>query len=880
MGVVEASSSGRRSELLERSRQFAALGESLGAVLGGSRGRLVLVGGEAGVGKTALVSRFCEERGWSPRILWSDCDALFTPRPLGPLLDVAKVIGGELEELVESGARPHEVAAALMRELRTRAPTIVVIEDLHWADEATLDVVKLLARRLDGVHALILASYRDEELERTHPLRLVLGELSGSPAVDRLKIEPLSPAAVATLAEPHGVNPDELYRKTEGNPFFVTEVLAGSEGEIPDTVRDAVLARAARLSSGASSLLEAAAIVPPPVELWLLETLAADAFDQLDECLTSGMLTAAPASVAFRHELARLAVEQSITPNRKVDLHRKALAALADSSARVPELARLAHHAEAAGDRDAVLEFAPKAAAQAASRGAHLEAAAQYARALRFAEEQPLEARAELLKLRAFECYMTDQADEAAEAQKGAVECYRQLGDPRREGDALRGLSALLWCPGRVAEAVQFGQEAVALLERLPPGHELALAYSTALRLCTLAEDDEGALVWGARAIELAQRLDNTEVLSHAQISIGALEFLAGAPGGREKLERSLELAHQAELHEHVGHAYQLLVRVALHHRSYALVNRYLEAGLEQCNEHGFDLMRLYLLVYRARAELDQGRWSEAVDSAALVIRERCISTTPRTLALVVLGLVRARRGDPEHRPPLDEALALAEPTGELPRIAPVAAARAEVAWLEGEQEAVAEVTQAALDFAVRRRAPWVVGELACWRWRAGIREEVAAEMAEPYALEMQGEWARATALWTEIGCPYEAALALAGADDDDALRGALADLQRLGARPAAAVVARRLRERGARALPRGPRPSTRKNPANLTARELEVLTLVAQGLRNAEIAERLFLSQKTVGHHVSAILRKLGVPTRGHASAEAVRLGLAGQDR
>jgi DNA-binding CsgD family transcriptional regulator len=309
-------------------------------------------------------------------------------------------------------------------------------------------------------------------------------------------------------------------------------------------------------------------------------------------------------------------------------------------------------------------------------------------------------------------------------------------------------------------------------------------------------------------------------------------------------------------------------------------VNRYLEAGLEQCNEHGFDLMRLYLLVYRARAELDQGRWSEAVDSAALVIRERCISTTPRTLALVVLGLVRARRGDPEHRPPLDEALALAEPTGELPRIAPVAAARAEVAWLEGEQEAVAEVTQAALDFAVRRRAPWVVGELACWRWRAGIREEVAAEMAEPYALEMQGEWARATALWTEIGCPYEAALALAGADDDDALRGALADLQRLGARPAAAVVARRLRERGARALPRGPRPSTRKNPANLTARELEVLTLVAQGLRNAEIAERLFLSQKTVGHHVSAILRKLGVPTRGHASAEAVRLGLAGQDR
>jgi DNA-binding CsgD family transcriptional regulator len=406
------------------------------------------------------------------------------------------------------------------------------------------------------------------------------------------------------------------------------------------------------------------------------------------------------------------------------------------------------------------------------------------------------------------------------------------------------------------------------------------MAYSTVLRLCTLAEDAEGALDWGTRAIELAQRLDDTEVLSHAQISIGALEYLAGAPKGREKLERSLELAQQAELHQHVGHAYQLLARVALQHRSYALVDRYVEAGLEQCNEHGFDLMRLYLLAYRARAELDQGRWSEAAGSAALVLHERCVSTTPRILAFVVLGLVRARRGDPEHRSPLDEALALAEPTGELPRIAPVAAARAEAAWLEGEHEAVAEATESALDFALRRRAPWTIGELACWRWRAGIREEIPPDAAEPYALQMRGERSRAATLWTEIGCPYEAALALADADDDEALRSALAEFQRLDARAAGAIVARRLRKRGALAVPRGPRPATRENPANLTARELEVLALVAQGLRNAEIADRLFLAQKTVDSHVSAILRKLDVPTRGHASAEAVRLGLTGQDR
>lgn len=173
-----------------------------------------------------------------------------------------------------------------------------------------------------------------------------------------------------------------------------------------------------------------------------------------------------------------------------------------------------------------------------------------------------------------------------------------------------------------------------------------------------------------------------------------------------------------------------------------------------------------------------------------------------------------------------------------------------------------------------------MIGELAYWRWQAGILEEIPPGAAEPYALRIAGDWAQAAEFWTQIGCPYEAALALAEADDDDQLRRALEELHTLGARPAAAIIARRLRKRGARGLPRGPRPATRRNPANLTPRELEVLALVAQGLRNAEIGERLFLSAKTVDHHVSAILRKLGVRTRGEASAEAVRLGLVGQDR
>jgi DNA-binding CsgD family transcriptional regulator len=276
--------------------------------------------------------------------------------------------------------------------------------------------------------------------------------------------------------------------------------------------------------------------------------------------------------------------------------------------------------------------------------------------------------------------------------------------------------------------------------------------------------------------------------------------------------------------------------------------------------------------------ELNQGRWTEAADDAASVVRVPRTSTTPRIAALVALALVRARRGDPDVSGPLDEAWTLAEPTGELPRLAPVAAARAEAAWLEGRHDAVAGLTDDALQLALERGGPWIVGELACWRWRAGSSDDVPAGAAEPYACSIRGDWRRARRLWTEVGCPYEAALALADADDEDALRRALDELQELGAQPAMAIVTRRLRERGVRGLPRGPRATTRENPAGLTARELEVLALVAQALRNAEIAGRLVLSERTVDHHVAAILRKLGVRDRAEATAEAIRLGVAGQ--
>jgi DNA-binding CsgD family transcriptional regulator/tetratricopeptide (TPR) repeat protein len=844
------------------------LAEQLKAVTAGSRGRLVLIGGEAGVGKTALVHHFAEAQR-AVRVLAGACDPLFTPHPLGPLLDIAQVVGGQLKALVEDGRRPHEVTSALLNELRARSPSLLIIEDVHWADEATLDVLRLLGRRIQGVPALVLVTYRDDELDRTHPLRVVLGDMQTAGTITRLKVAPLSAEAVATLARSHGVDPRELHHKTGGNPFFIAEVLAAGNAQIPDTVRDVVLARTARLSEPARALVEAVAIVPPQAELWLLEALAPRATGQLEECLAAGILVAKPGGVAFRHELARLAIEESIPPDRAVALHRAALVTLSAPESSQPDLTRLAHHAEAAGDASAVLRLAPAAAEQASSFGAHREAAAQYARALRFSKGVPAETLAEFCEGRAYAAYLAGQFAEAIDSQQQAMQCWRSLGNRLKEGDSLRSYARLLRYVGRMAEAFQASVDAVAILEPLPPGRELAMAYCNLSHLFVNAEDVEKGVLWGRRALNLAQRIGDIEAEVYALINLDVADLLVGKADITARLERTRRLAQDHGLDEHAGRIFVAHCWWTPRSKTYALSDGYFDAGLEYCTERGLELWRHYLLAYRCREALDRGRWDEAVRWAELVIQDPRTSPVPRIVCLAVLGLIRARRGDPSSWQPLDEAWALAEHTGELQRLEPAAAARAEAMWLEGREQAIVATTAPVLALAKHRNAAWVVGELECWLWRAGGVPATTDGLPAPYALQLRGEWQKAHEVWTNLGCRYDAAIALSGAGDEKSLRRALAELQTLGARAAVAIVSRRLRELGARDLPRGPREATRRHPAHLTARELEVLELVAKGLRDAEIAERLFLSEKTVHHHVSAILRKLGVSTRTQAAAQ-----------
>ena len=448
-------------------------------------------------------------------------------------------------------------------------------------------------------------------------------------------------------------------------------------------------------------------------------------------------------------------------------------------------------------------------------------------------------------------------------------------GDPEKLGETLRWLSRLHWWDGNRPEAEAAGARAIAVLEPLPPGHQLAMAYSNQAQLDMLASRYEPALAWARRAIELARRLDDRETLTHALTNIGSTRLQDGDLGGRDELEEAFEVAVAAGLEDHAARALGNLASISAEIRDDRHARQDLDRALDFLKAHELSGYVQHALGHRARVRLDQGDWAGAEQDARAALAEQ-VKGGPRVVdALVPLGLLQARRGDPEAAATIQEAAERAFATSELQWTAPVAAARAELAWLHGDDRRAAEEAAAVLEAAVEAAHRWFAGELAFWMRLAGAPVRMPPVMAEPHRLLLAGDWRAAADAWRELGFPYQRALTLACGDQEEALLEALALLDGLGARQTAQRVRRQLRRRGTRHVPRGPIRATAANPAGLTARQVDVLGLLAEGLTNAEIAARLSLSAKTVGHHVSALLAKLGVGSRHQAAVAARRLGV-----
>ncbi|MEZ5498457.1 MAG: AAA family ATPase [Steroidobacteraceae bacterium] len=864
----------RGEELLERDTELARLADWLAQVHAGS-GRNVLITGEAGLGKTSLIREFIHRAGVPAHI--GACDALFTPHPLAPWRDIARQRGGSMLAELALGAARDTLLNAILGDLeRDGTVRILVVEDLHWADEASLDVFKFLARRIERTRCLLIGSYREDAVDARHPLNFVLGDLPSS-TTHRVRLAPLSVAAVAALAEGAGRSADTLHSITGGNPFYVTEVLAAPEGEIPASIRAAVLARLAPLTATARRVAELCSVIPGRAEPWLLRQLDIDDETSVTECQQLGMLRLPDGSLSFRHELARQAIESSLGMQRRRSLHALALRALRSSRLQNVAHARLVHHAERAGDDAAVVELAPLAAEHAAHLASHREAAAHYRSALRSAHSLASVERAQLQDKLAYECYLIGAIDEAIEARMAALVIWRAADNRLREGDELRWLSRLQWFLGNSAKVEQFGLEAVTMLEALDEkGPELAMAYSNLSQYHMLCNENAAAISWGERAVHLAEAIGADEIRIHALNNIGSAKFDGVSDAGDKELHQSLREAVAGSLHEHAARAYTNIATNAVSVRNYPAAWKMLDEGLRYCEERDLDSWYFYMLAWRARARFETGDWESAEQDASTVLARKDYISINRIPALIVRARILARRGSPDAAVLLGEALALAGTTREPQRICPAAIASAELAWLDDNLRLVAAEARRGLGAAIRTRNPWPRSELSYWLWRAGAWRGEGDVLADPYARQIAGEHLAAYGLWTGFGCPYEAAMALYDAGDEASLRAALTTFTEMEAQPMVHRVRHRLRAIGAKRVPRGSRASTRANAARLTRRELQVLALVAEDLTNAAIARRLYLTTKTVTHHVTSILGKLDAHSRREAVQQARNMGIA----
>ena len=862
-------------ELIERAGFLTSLLSSFDHVARGE-GHCILLGGEAGMGKTSLVRAFCKEIKSNCKIYQGTCDALFSPRPLAPLYDIIWQMGSDIRDNDGSTTDRAALFSRFLYELEyQKGTTVIVIEDIHWADEATLDFIKFFVRRITRVHSLFIVTYRDDEIHSRHPLRSVFGQLPPD-AFTRMQLTPLSKQVVEQMAVEKGYRGEDVFTISGGNPFYVNEILASYSPGVPENIKDSILSVYMRMDENAKHIWQILSVLPTAFEIKYLEKMEPSYASAIENYLDLKILILDKGLISFKHELYRRTIESSLSPLVRLALNKKILELFRESFEANHEIERIIHHAKNANDYDLVVSYAPLAAGQASNVGAHIEAAKLYFSAIEYYRGNDQHKLVQFYEAYAYECYLTNQIKEGIIYQERALKIWKEKNDIEKTGNCMRFLSRLWWFDGNSKKAENYASQAIEALEDQLFSKAKAMAYSNMSQLKMLSDDPEECIFWGEKAIAMAKELADDEILCHALNNVGEVRMKIQSTRqlGIELLKQSLEIALKNSYQDHAARAYANMGSGGLVIKDYVFAKKALNDGIEYCEERDLDLWITYMLSEKARLYLATGNFGEAYSIADNLIQDEGQAPLAKIGALTVVAKIKIRRGDADALPLLMEAKEIAFNTMELQWIIPVLVTLLESEWITGKSFIEGEALNSVMNMVKHMGNVYENNELAFWLLKARKQQLRLRESYAGYQMYTHAKAKKAASLWEHLGCPYEQALALFEGNETDK-KHALAIVKKLGANATFEKMKLEMRTSGIKNIPRGIRKSTQSNPANLTDRELDVLQLLKEGLQNKEIAARLFISPKTVDHHISSIFFKLDVNSRAKAIREAIHLAI-----